>query len=352
MDDQCPGFETDEQGICNFCRAHDDAWTARQARQEYTPEKLDTIVRQIKDDGRNLDFDCVLGVSGGFDSTYTALWAKEQNLRALCVHLDNGWDTTTSSRNIEQIVGKLGFPLHTQVLDWEEFRDIQLSFLKASVVDIELPTDIAIFACFFEAAYRVGTQYILNGSNPLTESAQFMPVGWNHYKFDYLNVLSIHHTFGTQKALSFPLLDTYRYELYRFRNNIRVVDPLLYLPDFNIESARARLAVELGWIDYGQKHSESLFTKFYQRHILPVKFGADKRKSHYSTQVMTGQMTRREALEKLQKPSYDPEELKRDKAYVLKKLGLTEGEFEELMALPIRSHTDFPSQASPHSWEK
>lgn len=352
MDSDCPRIQFDGNGVCNYCKRHEEEMTKRAASGDYTPDKLDALVETIKEEGQGKDFDCVLGVSGGFDSSYVALWAKEHGLRVLCTHLDNGWDTVTANRNIENLVNKLGFALHTEVLDWEEFKDIQLSFMKASVVDIELPTDIAIFACFFETAYKIGTRFILNGSNPLTESGHFMPVGWNHYKFDYLNIVGIHHRYGTRRMLSFPLLDQHRYQLYRFRNNITVVDPLLYMPNFDMKNGKQRLKKELGWEDYGQKHSESLFTKFYQRYILPEKFGVDKRKSHYSTMVMTNTMSRDEALTRLAKPAYNPEELERDKAYVMKKLGLTESEFSEIMSRPIRQHTEFPSEAPPHAWEK
>lgn len=352
MDSECPRIEFDENGVCSFCRKHEEEMGKREASGDYTPEKLDAIVDRIKEQGKDKDYDCVLGVSGGFDSSYVALWAKEQGLRVLCTHLDNGWDTTTANRNIEKLVTKLGFALHTEVLDWEEFKDIQLAFMKASVVDIELPNDMAIFACFFQTAYQAGTQYILNGSNPLTESGYFMPVGWNHYKFDFLNVVGIHHLFGTKRMRTFPLMDQHRYQLYRFRNHISIVDPLLYLDDFDMDAAKKHLKESLDWEDYGQKHSESLFTKFYQRYILPEKFGVDKRKSHYSTMVMTGTMTRDEALARLEKPAYDAEELARDKAYVIKKLGLSEKEFEDIMKLPIRQHTEFPSEAPPHAWEK
>lgn len=352
MDSDCPRIEFDTGGVCNYCKRHEDEIEKRQASGKYALENLSAIVDKIKEEGKGKDFDCVLGVSGGFDSSYVALWAKEQGLRVLCAHLDNGWDTVAANRNIERMVTKLGFALHTDVLDWEEFKDIQLSFIKASVVDIELPTDIAIFSCIFKTAYQVGCKYILNGSNPLTESGYFMPPGWNHYKFDAINVLGIHHLFGTRKMHTFPLLDQHRYQLYKFRNHIEIIDPLLYLTDFSMEEGKQRLENEIDWEDYGQKHAESMFTRFYQQYILPVKFGADKRKSHYSTMIMTGQMAREAALNKLEKTAYDPQTIEEDKKYVAKKFNITMEKFEEYMSRPIRAHTEFPSEAPPHPWEK
>lgn len=353
MDSDCPRIEFDDNGVCSFCRRHEEEVAKRDASGKYTPENLDAIIEKIKEDGKDKDFDCVLGVSGGFDSSYVALWAKRQGLRVLCAHLDNGWDTLAANRNIEKMVTKLGFALHTEVLDWEEFKDIQLSFIKASVVDIELPTDMAIFSCIFKTAYDVGCKYILNGSNPLSESGYFMPVGWNHHhKFDATNILAIQHLFGTKKMLTFPLLDQHRYQIYKFRNHIEIIDPLLYLTGWTMEGGKQELKDEIGWEDYGQKHAESMFTRFYQQYMLPVKFNVDKRKAHYSTMIMSGQMTRKEALKRLEKPAWDPNKLQADKEYVVKKFGITMEEFEELMSRPIKKHTDFPSEAPPHPWER
>lgn len=346
MDVTCNTIAFDNDGVCNFCREYERDWRVRKESGKYSSENMEKILDTIRKAGKGKEFDCVCGVSGGVDSSYIALLAKRHGLRALCVHVDNGWDTVIANRNIERLVKRLDFTLHTDVLDWEEFRDIQRAFFRASVVDIELITDQALFSCIFKAAADNDVKYVLGGYNPTSEASCFMPPGWNHTKMDALNLLDIHRRFGAIPMKTYPLMDPYTYRLYRFRLGVETVNLLEYM-DFNHASAIEELQEELGWESYGGKHCESMFTKYYQSHVLPVKFNMDKRKVHYSNMIMAGEMTRSEALERLAAPPYDTKELARDTAYVIKKLGYTREEFDAIMAEPPRPHSDYYTDSEP-----
>ncbi len=346
MDTTCNFIEFDDHGVCNFCRQYESDMQERRESGKFTQERFDQAMAAIREDGQGKEFDCVAGVSGGVDSSYIALRAKQLGLRVLCVHVDNGWDTVIANKNIERLVKKLDFTLHTDVLDWEEFKDIQRSFFKASVVDIELVTDQALFACIFRACRRHDLHYVLGGYNPTSEASCFMPKGWNHDKMDVLNIFAIQNRFGQKRIDNYPILDPYTYRKVRFHEGLQTFN-LLEFEEFNHAEAIETLKRELGWEDYGGKHCESQFTKFYQGHILPVKFNVDKRKVHYSTMIMAGEMTRATALEKMEKPLYSERELRRETAYVIKKLGFTVEEFEAIMKAPVKNHFDYPSDSQP-----
>ena len=238
------------------------------------------------------------------------------------------------------MVRKLGFDLYTHVINWNEFKDLQLSFFKASVIDIELLTDHAISAILLEMASKHGIKYILSGENIVTEGR--LPPNWVHYKNDLINIKDIHNKFGKVLIKTFPTLGIGKLFYYQRIKKIKNIQLLDYL-DYNKQKAKEIITRELEWRDYGGKHYESVFTRFYQSYILPVKFHADKRKSHYSTLICSGQLTRVEALELMRLPIYEKEKLSEDKQYVIKKLGLTENEFDTMMKQPARRHTDFSS---------
>lgn len=338
MDTSDPDIVFDGKGVCNHCREYDGVVRIRLLGGVERGNRLRGLVDKIKREGRNRKYDCIVGVSGGVDSSYVAYMAKKLGLRPLAVHLDNGWDSELAVGNIEKILRKLDIDLYTCVVDWEEFRDLQLAYLKASVVDIEVVTDHAIAAALHDIADKQGIGYILSGANIVTET--IMPVSWAYRKNDLRNLKTIHRRYGKGGLKTYPMLGLSRLLYYRFFKRILTI-PLLDYMDYNKKEAKRILQSEFGWEDYGGKHYESLFTKFYQAYILPTKFNIDKRRAHLSNLIYSGQVTREEALKELEKPVYDKAELEADKKYVLKKLGLSGEEFEDLMKLPIKRHQEF-----------
>ena len=342
MDTTDPDIEFDENGVCNHCRRYEIlrgkiVFTGKEGER-----RLNKIVSDIKEKGKNQKYDCVIGLSGGVDSTYTAYLVKKLGLRPLAIHLDNGWDTEYSVRNIENIVKRLNLDLYTHVVDWEEFRDIHLAYLRAGVVDIEVPTDHAIVAILYKIADEKRIKYILIGNNFVTEG--IFPEAWAYNKNDLINLKAIHDKFGTHELETFPTLGLLKLIYYHFAKNIRSISILNYVP-YVKEDAKKLLVQELDWKDYGHKHYESVFTRFYQGYILPRRFNIDKRRSHLSALICSGQIKRDDALKVMESEPYDGHDLASEKAYVLKKLQLTDEEFNELMNLPIKSHLEYKSDA-------
>ena len=338
-----PGISFDANGVCNYYHQFRTAEKERVFTGEAGEKKLKELTDRIKKDGNGKPYDSIMGLSGGVDSSYVAYQAKRLGLRPLAVHFDNGWNSELAVMNIENIVSKLGFDLHTLVVDWEEFKDIQLSYLKASVVDIEVVTDQAITATLFKLARKYKIKYVLSGSNVATEC--IMPPAWIFNKNDHINLKAIHDAYGKVPIKTYPLYGTLLKKYSTAILKSGWTSFLNYMP-YNKEEVKKTIARELGWRDYGGKHYESSFTKFYQAYILPEKFGIDKRKPHLSNLICAGQMTRAAAMEELQKPLYTAEELKQDMAFVQKKFGLSPAEFDEIMRLPIRKHTDFAVETS------
>jgi N-acetyl sugar amidotransferase len=333
-----PYIRFDEKGVCNYYYEYKEAERTGVFKGTSGEEKLAGIVSRIKEDGKNKPYDCLIGVSGGVDSTYVAYLVKQQGLRPLAVHLDNGWNSELAVKNIENIVNKLGIDLYTLVVNWQEFRDIQLAYLKASVVDIEVVSDHAIFATMYKLAKEKGIGYIISGTNIVTE--HIMPPSWLYKKMDFVNLKHIHSEYGKVKLKTYPTFNFKKYVYYSAFLKLTPISILNYIP-YNKAAIKEIIKKELNWRDYGGKHYESVFTKFYQAYILPQKFKIDKRKAHLSTLICAGQMERQEALHELEKPLYKEEELRQDKEYVLKKLGLSEPEFEAIMKALPRNHEDF-----------
>jgi N-acetyl sugar amidotransferase len=330
----------DEQGISNHYYDYQLAAKSELLTEPERSIKLNELIQAIKQNGKGKNYDCLIGLSGGVDSTYVAYLCKRFQLRPLAVHLDNGWNSELAVKNIENIVSKCGFDLHTLVVNWDEFKDIQLSYLKASVVDIEVVSDHAIFATMYKLAKDYNIPYILSGTNIVTEF--IMPKSWLYSKMDYANLTDIHRKFGSVPLKSYPTFPFWKYVYYSGVLKLVPVSILNYV-DYHKAQVKEIINKELDWRDYGGKHYESLFTKFYQAYILPTKFNIDKRKAHLSTLICSGQMSRNEALEEMKKPLYDPAELKADKEYVLKKFGISEEAFQNIMDTPPRSHHDFKS---------
>lgn len=336
-----PAIQFDEEGVCDICRTNEQLLRSQVLTGGAGLAKLEETLDEVRNAGKGREYDCLIGVSGGVDSTYVAWKVKEWGLRPLVVHVDNGWNAELAVSNIESIISKLGFDLYTEVLDWPQMRDLQLAFLKASVLDIDLPFDNAFMAVLYRMASKHRIKYILSGHNTATEG--YLPPNFNHQKADKPNILDVHRQFGTRSIKGFPILGYGQMLWYEKVAGIRMISPLNWI-DYNKAEVKELIASELGWRDYGGKHYENIFTRFYQGYILPEKFGVDKRKSHLSVLICSGQMDRAAALKGLEEAPYpDPKLAAEDKAFFIKKFGLSEAEFDALMALPPRDHLEFKS---------
>ena len=338
MDTTDPDIVFDENGVCNHCHTYDRMVREYVVDGEEGLRQLEQTAQKIRKDGQGKKYDCVIGVSGGVDSTYVAYRVKKLGLRPLAVHLDNGWDSELAVKNIEETLKRLDIDLYTEVLDWEEFKDIQISFLKASTPDSEIPTDHAINALLGNLAQKIGVKYVIIGSNVRTET--HLPRAWSQGHLDWKYIREIQKRFGTQPFRTFPHIGFFTYYLRMLTQ--KRVEILNYL-GYNKKEALRVLREELGWRYYGGKHYESIYTRFYQGYILPEKFGFDKRRSHLSSLVCSGEVTREQALEELKVPTYAPSMQEEDREYVVKKLGLTDAEFAAIMSAPRKSYWDYPS---------
>lgn len=341
MDSSMPGIHFDERGICNYCAKHHDLLRNMVFNGSTENKKLDQLMQVIKNNGRGKKYDCLIGLSGGADCSFAAYEIVKMGLRPLGVHIDNGWNAEFAENNIKKLVRNLNIDLHTYTIDFDEFKDLQLSFFKASVPNIEILTDHAIKAYLYKVASKEGIKYIISGSNIVTEG--ILPQGWGHTNMDGKHIRAIHKRFGSMKINTFPILTVPEYLYYSFYQNIRKVSVLNYM-NYVKNDAIKLLEEEIGWERYPGKHNESIFTRFFQGYILPKKFNVDKRRAHLSSLICSGQITRDQALEEL---SHDPypstDSMLEDKKIVLDKLNLQENEFDEIMSLPVKSHHDYPS---------
>ncbi|MCB0700984.1 MAG: N-acetyl sugar amidotransferase [Chitinophagaceae bacterium] len=333
-----PDISFDEKGISNYYYEFQKCYQENVRTDFEGKTKFEALIEKIKEEGKGKPYDCVMGLSGGVDSTYVAYIAKQYGLRPMAIHFDNGWNSELAVMNIENIVSRLGFDLHTYVINWEEFRDLQIAYLKASVVDIEAITDHAIFATLYRYAGEKGYKYILSGTNVQTENT--LPKSWIHPKTDHVNIKAIHKAYGNVPLKTFPFMDAKVKRYYQQAKGVRSVSVLNYF-EYNKAEVKDIIQKELGWRDYGGKHYESIWTRFYQGYILPEKFKIDKRKAHLSDLIFSKQITKDQAIEELAKPIYDKEVFKQDYEFVLKKFGFTETEFQDIMKQPPRSHYDF-----------
>lgn len=338
MDDTVQGITFDQNGECTFCKIHDEL-EAKFPLNEKTTKELELLVAKIKKEGKGKRYDCVVGVSGGRDSTYTLHTAVKMGLRPLAVHFDNGWNSDLAVQNIKNVCKTLNVELYTHVADWEEFKDMQRAFLKASVPDAEVPTDWVIFSVLFKAANDEGVKYIIQGHSFRTEGTT--PLTWTYMDGKYVNY--IQKRFGTRKIKSFPVMNMLEYLYYTFVKKIKQVRLLYYIP-YDEKVILDMLTNEVGWQSYGGKHHESKYTGFFQSFILPRKFNIDKRKLHYSALIRSGQMDRGFAMDQVHSDPYigGPETLD----YCLKKLDFTHEEFEEIMNEKPKLFTDYKSYYS------
>jgi N-acetyl sugar amidotransferase len=335
----------DARGFCDHCvdfyanvlpNWHTDA----RGRAE-----LEAIVRDIKKSGQGKDFDSLLGVSGGVDSSYMLHMAvTEFGLRPLVFHVDGGWNSELAVNNIEVLIDKLGLDLFTEVIDWEEMRDFQLAFIKAGVPHIDLPQDHAFIATLYNFAEKYKIKYILNGGNISTECVR-NPMEFFYYGTDMAQIRDIHGRFGARPLKKYPLSSILRHKLYlRYWRGIRVVKPLNYIPYVKKDAIKL-LTQTYGWKEYPQKHFESRFTKFFEGYWLPLKFGFDTRRVQFSSLILTGQMTRAEALDKLKAPAHDPATIADEFKYIANKLGIAAAELEGYLRAPNKTYRDYENQA-------
>ncbi len=346
MDTTATEIKFDDAGICNFCTECEVFLNKTIFRPLFDRKKdLEFEIQQIKNLGKNDKYDCLIGLSGGVDSSYICFWAKQNNLRPLIVHFDNGWNSELAIKNIENIITKTGFDLYTYVINWETFKDLQLSYIKASVIDIEAITDQLIFASIYKIAKKFKIKTIVDGVNNSSES--ILPSSWIQAdKLDYVNLRNIHRKFGKVAIDKFPKLDLIQQFIYSKLYRFNRIQPLNLL-DYNKSEAKALLIKEFDWKDYGGKHYESVFTRFYQGYILNRKFNVDKRKAHLSSLIISKQLTREQALTELQKPAYNSDQMQQDYNFVIKKFGLTRDEFESYMNQQPVPHAFYGTQ-----WDK
>jgi len=341
MDTTDPEIKFDEDGVCNHCHQFDAVISKHWFQGEEGNRKLQEIVEIIKEEGKNKEYDCIIGLSGGVDSSYLALKVKEFDLRPLVVHVDAGWNSELAVNNIECLVNYCGFDLHTHVMYWQDMKRLQLAYLYSGVANQDVPQDHAFFASLYHFSVRNNIRYVLSGGNIATES--IFPQAWHHSAMDAANLKAIFRKFGKGKLKEFKTVNFFQYYVYYpFIKKMKVVRPLNFL-SYNKEDAMSELQKKTGWKPYGRKHGESLFTRFFQNYYLVERFGYDKRKPHLSSLIMSGQLSRDMALDELKLPLYDASELREDIYYFRKKLGFNEDDFNEIMRLPCRSADEFSS---------
>ena len=336
-----PGISFNAEGVCNYWFGFKEIMAKKVIHGEEGKKKWAQYIDKIKKEGAKNKYDCIVGVSGGVDSTYIAYLVKEAKLRPLVVHFDNGWNSEIAVKNINNIIDYLDADLYSLVVDWEEFKNLQRAYIRAGVVDIEVLTDHAIFGSLYKLAAQNNIKYVISGSNVETE--WLLPKAWVFDKLDSVNIQAINDKFGEMPISSYPLFTILKKKYYLNFKKLEFVAPI-NLQQYNKEETKKIIEKEIGWQDYGGKHHESIFTKFYQNYILPTKFNIDKRKAHLSNLICSGEITREMALEEIQKPLYDFFELENDKDYVIKKLGFTSEEFEKLMKEEPRSHRDIATE--------
>lgn len=340
MDTSDPEITFDKNGFCNHCIDYFENLSKLTYQGKSSDKELAKIAEKIKASGKNQTYDCIVGVSGGIDSSYVAYLTKKLGLKPLAVHLDNGWNSELAVNNIEKILNQLGIDLYTYVLDWEEFKDLQLSFLKASTPEIETPTDMAIPAVLHKLAAKHNVKYIISGGNYATEG--ILPKSWHYDRKDVKFLKAIQQQFGTKRLKTFPTFGYVKEIYYKFFKGIRFVYILNYVP-FSKKEALDLLEKELNWKYYGGKHYESSYTKLVQSYILPEKFNIDYRRSTFSTQICAGEILRDEAIDGLKAKPYVNINIEEEIAYLCKKLEISVEEFNSIMNSPPKSYKDYPN---------
>jgi len=340
MDTTDPLIFFDAKGQCNHCTEFLDKRARHQYRGAESDEALKAIVAEMKQAGAGKEYDCVVGLSGGIDSCYAAYICRQHGLRVLAVHMDNGWNSEEAVQNIRTIAEKLHVGYESYVLDWEEFKDLQLAFLKASIPEADTPTDIAILASLHKVASQYGVKYIISGGNFATEG--ILPKCWHYNAKDLRYFNHIQKKFGTQKLRKFPTFGFKKEMYYKLVKRMKMVYMLNFVP-YDKEETMAFLQKELDWKYYGGKHYESKYTGFIQSYYLFEKFGIDYRRATFSSQICAGAIEREEALKQLVSKPYDEVKTAEEKKYIAKKLGISFEEFEAVLHLPAHWYWEYPN---------
>jgi aminotransferase len=329
----------DSAGVCNHCNYFDLVTSKGWFPNEEGARRWTRTLQDIRDAGHGQEYDCILGLSGGVDSTYLALKAKDWGLRPLVVHVDAGWNSELAVANIEKIVKHCNYDLHTHVVDWEEMRDLHLAYLKAGIANQDVPQDHVFFASLYHFATSNNIRYILSGGNLATES--IFPKSWHGSAMDSINLKAIHKKYGERTLKSYSTISFFEYYIwFPLVKKMRTVRPLNFMP-YDKDAATVELQNTIGYKPYARKHGESIFTKLFQNYYLPTKFGFDKRKPHLSSLIMSDQMSREVAVQTLNEPLYNEDELQIDIAYFCKKLRITRQQYDDLLSAPAHHHTDF-----------
>lgn len=334
MDESDPDITFDENGICNHCTTYYQ--TAKKALKPY--ERLPMIMAKIKAEGKGQKYDGAIGISGGIDSSYTAYIAHQFGLRLLAIHFDNGYNTPEGDHNVNAIVENTGWNFEYRTVDPKEFQSLQLAYLESGVINLEAISDHSIRATVYKVAGKHKLTYLIKGNNWVTEG--ILPKAWGYKHVDLTNIKSINRRHGTMPLKTFPMMGPLDWALLVVLRGVKEIKPLNYV-SYNVSSAKKTLADEWDWKEYGWKHGESIITRFYQHHILPLRWGYDKRRPHLSTLICSGQISRNEAIQILKEEYYDPDRLREDRSFVLSQLKITGAEFNRLMNLPHARHEDY-----------
>ena len=345
MDTSDSRISFDEDGVCDHCLDFKENVEPNWHTGKRGKRNLEAIVQKIKHDGRNRDFDCLLGLSGGVDSSYMLHVAvKEFGLRPLVFHVDGGWNSELAVHNINVMIDQLNLDLFTEVINWEEMKDFQLAFFKSGDPHIDIPQDHAFVATLYNFAEQYKIKYILNGGNISTECVR-NPMEWLYYGTDMAQIKDIRKRYGTNKMKTYPFSSVIKHKIYlRYIKGVQVVKLLNYRPYIK-SNALELLEKEYGWKPYPQKHFESRFTKFYEGYWLPERFGFDTRRVQYSSLILTGQMTRSEAMERLSRPAYNPETIEDEFNFIATKLEINPDELKEYFSLPKKFYWDYNNWA-------
>lgn len=344
MDSSDSQIVFDEHGVCDHCDGFKRDVAPNWHPDEQGKAMFRAAVEKIKREGEGKPFDSIIGMSGGLDSSYLLhLAVSEFGLRPLVFHVDGGWNTDIAVNNIQMLVDKLGLDLYTEVINWEEMRDFQLAFFKSGVPHLDIPQDHAFVATLYHFANKHNIKYILNGGNYATECVR-NPLEWLYYGTDMAQIRDIHRRFGARELKTYPFSSILFHKVYlRYIRGVQVVKPLNWLP-YTKDIAIKTLSEKYGWRPYPQKHFESRFTKFYEGYWLPTRFGYDTRRVQFSSLILTGQMTREEALEKLKQPAYDPNTINEEFAYIATKLGIRVEELRGYHTMPLKTYKDYRNQ--------